>query len=282
VKVDSQRGGPPSHKVKLKAGSLLADLAKTMIRKAALAIRPELFLGEQWLDPALTLLELGVTNSAELRGVPNPAVLTCSKDGTAKLWNPDTGICELSLEGHTDAVNSAVYSSDCKMILTSSDDKSAKVWSVSTGECLMTFKGHKDALLSAIFSDDCNKVLTTSEDGTAKTWGVKHGLCEKTFKHGTTVLKAVFADNMNSIRTHGQDGTVKLWNIKTGIRERTLNSKASSTYLDASSFAPDGKSYISPGGEGAAKIFNIETGRCQVELIGHDDLVLAASFAPTA
>jgi len=270
------------YKIRCKAGALLNEAAGAVIRKAALAVRPELFLDGKELDPARTLLDLGIQSGAEILAKSFSAVLTSSRDRTAKVWNAQTGVCELSLTGHTDAVNTASYSPDCKLIITASDDKTAKLWSVDKGECLATFAGHRGSVLSAVFSDDCHRVLTMSDDGTTKIWGIKHGCCERTLRHGCPVLSASFTDNGKGIKTVGQDGTVKLWNAKSGVCERTLLGQTQVNYLAGASFAVDGKSFVSPGGEHCAKIFNMESGRCEKELLGHEDIVLAASFAPKA
>ena len=54
-------------------------------------------------------------------------ILTASNDKTARLWDRD-GKPLAILEGHTDAVNSAVFAPDGGRILTASDDKTARLW----------------------------------------------------------------------------------------------------------------------------------------------------------
>lgn len=57
--------------------------------------------------------------------------LTASLDGTAKIWNIETGEGVLHIHGHTAAINSASLSRDGRWVVTASEDKTLKVWNVS-------------------------------------------------------------------------------------------------------------------------------------------------------
>src|SRR4051812_24768173 len=59
-----------------------------------------------------------------------------------------------SFVGHTNYVNSAVFSSDGKYVLTASFDKTARLWDATTGKELRQFKGHTNYVTSAVFSSD--------------------------------------------------------------------------------------------------------------------------------
>ena len=76
--------------------------------------------------------------------------------------------------GHTDIINSAIYSPDGKLVLTSSDDKTARLWDHATGKLIRTFKGHKEAVSIAIFSPDGSKIVT-SDDLWSMIWDVGSG-----------------------------------------------------------------------------------------------------------
>lgn len=55
-------------------------------------------------------------------------ILTGSEDGTARMWDADTGKELLTLWGHTHQVTSAAWSPDGKRIVTGSQDSTVKVW----------------------------------------------------------------------------------------------------------------------------------------------------------
>ena len=74
-------------------------------------------------------------------------IATGSADGTAKIWNADTGQVLLTIKASTEGwVNNAAFSPNGKLLATSGDDKIARIWDVLTGKELRTLKGHTDSV----------------------------------------------------------------------------------------------------------------------------------------
>jgi WD40 repeat protein len=55
---------------------------------------------------------------------------SCSRDNTIKLWSLEQQQELITLEGHSDLINSVAFSHDGKYLASGSDDKSIKLWSV--------------------------------------------------------------------------------------------------------------------------------------------------------
>jgi dipeptidyl aminopeptidase/acylaminoacyl peptidase len=55
-------------------------------------------------------------------------ILTASWDGTARLWDAETGAPGPVLRGHEGRVRTAVFSPDGRRILTASGDRTARLW----------------------------------------------------------------------------------------------------------------------------------------------------------
>jgi len=55
-------------------------------------------------------------------------VLTSGADGTARLWDVQTGAEVRRYTGHTDWVRNVAFSPDGKYILTASNDNTARLW----------------------------------------------------------------------------------------------------------------------------------------------------------
>ena len=55
-------------------------------------------------------------------------------DGNIRLWDTTTGKRIRTLEGHTEGINSVVFSPDGKTLASGSEDDTLRVWDVHTGE----------------------------------------------------------------------------------------------------------------------------------------------------
>src|SRR5262249_18783419 len=73
-----------------------------------------------------------------------------SMDGTARIWDADTGKELVVLRGHIAGVQGASFSGDGKRVVTWSHDEGARVWNAETGAEIITLAGHKAAVLSAV------------------------------------------------------------------------------------------------------------------------------------
>jgi hypothetical protein len=108
------------------------------------------------------------------------------------------------LKGHTDAVNSASFSSDGTRVVTASDDGTARLWDGQTGDNIRTLEGHTFTVLSASFSPDGRRIVTASADGTARLWDGQTGDYIKTLEsHMDYVLSASFSPDGTRIVTAG-------------------------------------------------------------------------------
>jgi WD40 repeat protein len=74
-------------------------------------------------------------------------VLTSSNDRTATMWNSTSGICVQTFIGHSDWVQTAIFSFDDTAVITASSDHTCKVYTL-TGECTLTLIGHTAEIMS--------------------------------------------------------------------------------------------------------------------------------------
>ena len=74
--------------------------------------------------------------------------VTCSKDGSIKLWDGVSNRCVTTFEKAHDGaeVCSAIFSKNSKYILSSGKDSVVKLWEISTGRTLVKYTG-KGSLL---------------------------------------------------------------------------------------------------------------------------------------
>src|SRR4029079_17430619 len=61
-------------------------------------------------------------------------LVTASADGTARVWEANTGQSQTLFLRHGDVVNTACFTPDGDQVLTGSDDGTAQLWNVQTSE----------------------------------------------------------------------------------------------------------------------------------------------------
>jgi len=96
--------------------------------------------------------------------------------GEARLIAADAqeyGIATI-LDGHTAALNMAIYSPDGATIVTASDDRTLGVWKAD-GTLTHKLVGHTDEVWRVVFTKDSKRVLSASKDGTARIWDIATG-----------------------------------------------------------------------------------------------------------
>jgi len=207
-------------------------------------------------------------------------LVTGSWDNSARIWNSETGLAELKLEGgHTQFVNSAVFSPDGTKVLTASDDKTVKLWDAKTAEPLQTFTGHTDRVRSAVFSFDGKRVLTASNDNTARIWDAETGeVVHELTGHTQAVLDAAFSADATRVITASEDNTAKIWDAETGKELLSLEGHTAS--VTSVAFSPNGKRVATGSQDNTAKTWDAETGDEFLTLKGHSQEVTFVAFSP--
>jgi WD40 repeat protein len=109
-------------------------------------------------------------------------IATASNDGTAKVWDVETGGELVTLTGHTNWVENIAFSPNGVLLATGSTDKTVKVWDTLTGQELLTLVGHTGSISQIAFSPDGTHLATSSLDGS-------HVRCNKGQKCSILMMK---------------------------------------------------------------------------------------------
>ncbi|HTX92901.1 MAG TPA: WD40 repeat domain-containing protein [Anaerolineales bacterium] len=96
----------------------------------------------------------------------------CEQDGTVSILNAQ-GALQTSLSGHSDAVESLVFSPNGNLLASTSKDKTVIVWNVSNWTVVRTFQGSTSEVWAAAFSPDGSLLAAGGVDGTVQVWQVK-------------------------------------------------------------------------------------------------------------
>jgi WD40 repeat protein/tRNA A-37 threonylcarbamoyl transferase component Bud32 len=143
-------------------------------------------------------------------------VITACKDGSARIWNAQTGQPLTEPLRHSSALYFVCFSPDGRLVVTCSQDKTARTWDGFTGDPVSAPMRHEDAVFNASFSPDSSRLGTASYDHTAAVWDARSGQrLQELFYHDATVFKAEFSSDGRRILTCSDDGTARIYDAPT-------------------------------------------------------------------
>lgn len=187
------------------------------------------------------------------------------------IWDADTGEKMHILEGHGEGwyMNDLAWSPDGSQLATASWDTKVIVWDSTTGDDLLTFSGHKYAVNSVAWSPDGSRIVSTSNDGEALIWEADTGevlleLMPEDFT--SSISDSKWTKDGGRVILLSADGVGHIFDAESGV-ELSQFSVPISSDISTFSLTPNEEHMVIGGYDGAAKVYNIETG---TEMISYD------------
>jgi WD40 repeat protein/uncharacterized membrane protein len=191
--------------------------------------------------------------------------------GGAMIWDADTGEKMHTLEGHGEGwyMNDLAWSPDGSQLATASWDTKVIVWDSTTGDDLLTFSGHKYAVNSVAWSPDGSRIVSTSNDGEDLIWEAETGevlleLMPEDFT--SSISDSKWTKDGGRVILLSADGVGHIFDAESGV-ELSQFSVPISSDISTFSLTPNEEHMVIGGYDGAAKVYNIETG---TEMISYD------------
>ena len=107
--------------------------------------------------------------------------------------NAITGSQAAVSSGHTNQVNSLIFSSDGTSLVSGSGDNTVKLWDVQTGGVVRTFSGHSGWVQSVSISAGSTMIASGSNDYTICLWDIQTGECYYVIKQQDAVYHVCFS-----------------------------------------------------------------------------------------
>ena len=181
-------------------------------------------------------------------------IASAGEDGTARVWDAESGKVLLILEGHTGAVVSAVWDASGTRLATAGADGTARVWDAHTGDELLSIEAHQMAVNAIAWSPDSARLVTGGEAGYSRIWDAVSGSESVTiFTEGEPVTHAAW-NNDGSLIAAGYPQRARVWDADTGEGLVSLAPKWQN--LSFVAWSNDGARLVT-GGLGYAQVWNL-------------------------
>ncbi|HEY8117112.1 MAG TPA: BTAD domain-containing putative transcriptional regulator, partial [Actinomycetota bacterium] len=208
---------------------------------------------------------------------------TTGQDGTAIVWEMDTGKRLLTLRGHEGEVNGVAFSPDGSLLATTGDDRTVRLWDAASGRQVHVLRGHRDLVLGVAFSPDGSLLATSSQDGTVRIWDVAAGTQHLVLRgppgekfNNFSGLTPAFSPDGSRVASGGWFST-PIWDLATGKISMLLARQPVEAFAVA--FSPDG-TRVATAVHRDAQTWDAETGEPLTAFSGHTGDILAVAYSP--
>lgn len=241
-------------------------------------------LGDKTSDRGDPIRWIHSTNRALFFAAFSPdseSVITTSYDGTARLWQTDTGRELIPPLTHKGAIFHAAFSRDGRRIVTASGDWTAQVWDGQSGGAIGPPLNHKGAVLYTEFSPDGRYVATASYDMTAQLWDARTGIkvgpaLEHPNIDSGPVFTVKFSPNGEQLITASYDRSAQVWDARTGKKAAPPLFHRGFVYY--AEFSPNGRQIVTASG--VCQIWDANTGARATPPMRSGGTINYATFSP--
>ncbi|MGW7342576.1 WD40 repeat domain-containing serine/threonine protein kinase [Streptomyces sp. NPDC054854] len=210
-----------------------------------------------------------------------------SRDGMLRLWDVQSGKCEVAIEGHERAIRYVDVSADGRFALSGGADEVVGFWDLAEGRCLgraaiplLEGRPNLGAIRQVRLSGDASLALCATSYGKIFSWEFHSGkgrtALEGPEEHGRTLV--VSDDARWALASGGmtEHATVRLWDLSSGRLRHVLRG---SGFSEPKGISPDGASAITSGTDGKIHVWDIGSGTCVRTLSGHSTTASAVSLS---
>jgi len=145
-----------------------------------------------------------------------------SNDGTARVWDVESGKTVLAIETGFKEVQVVICSPDMTMIATGGDSKDLKefikIWDAKTGKLFTNLKGHTEQVYCLAWTADGSTLISGSFDHSIRTWNTTTWQQIHVLTGHTLAVRGIaISPNGLILASASWDYTARLWNLENGM-----------------------------------------------------------------
>nr|XP_042901313.1 NACHT domain- and WD repeat-containing protein 1-like [Parasteatoda tepidariorum] len=200
-----------------------------------------------------------------------------SKDRIVKVWQLNSGDLHASLKGHTGTITCVAFSPNGLFAVSGSEDATLKVWGLTLSLIVSTFQEHQSKIIAVAVTSDSRRILSVDSQNHHRLWQADNGtqliLCSKSSQNISVHANIVFAMSTKN------DNCVRYWSVLDMESERMIT-VGNTEVINFFSVSYDCQSIVTGSHDKSLKVFEVGTGKLTQVLVGHQDAVTCATFAP--
>ncbi|KIJ07682.1 hypothetical protein PAXINDRAFT_90028 [Paxillus involutus ATCC 200175] len=208
--------------------------------------------------------------------------VTCSYDGTVRIWDVEKGVQEGRSMMHGNRVRGLAVTSDGKRILSGGEDKRIRVWDVDTQQPIEELGSHTSADVRCLsLSPDGRLAASGDSVGNLVIREMKMGGETKHSIHaGSEVYSLGFSPNGEKLACASEDRTIRCWDSETGesIGKPWTGHMGNVFSL---SLSPDGTKVASASWDKTVRLWDTNSGDPIGHPLQHEAWLLAVTFSPS-
>jgi len=220
-------------------------------------------------------------------------VASGARDGTARVWDVESGTEVGCFSGHTSWVRCVAFSPDGGLVASATgrvlDNRGrcdVRIWTVASQAEVGRYIGHDGPVTGVCWGHDGRWIASCSYDGTVRLWDARKferatvaqthawSLPRMPFSPGGTLLALIPRDDsvMESERR-----LIQVFHTDSGRCVATLTGHLNA--VTSVAFAPDGNVIASGSFDRSVRIWDLDTAKERMQLTGHQDHVYSVAFS---
>jgi hypothetical protein len=134
-------------------------------------------------------------------------------DGTARLWDGETGAPLGVLEGHAANVSALAVHPAGRQVATGDEAGVVRVFDPRSRREVRRFAGHEAAATGLAFTADGRFLLVSARDATVRVLDLRRGEEARALPHPSPVLALALSASGTRLLSAGADGSVRAWRL---------------------------------------------------------------------
>jgi len=176
--------------------------------------------------PTVLKVHFGPVRGCDLSPIGGRLVLSCADDKLVKISSLPDKRFVASLVGHTNWVQSAVFSPGTgEFAASGGDDRTVRLWDTERHAGLRVWHDHAGSVACVRFDPDGNAIAACSWDSSINIWDVRSHAMRQHYgrAHGSSpITQIAFHPCEDLLLSTSTDRTIRLWDLRAGRLRSTI------------------------------------------------------------